>query len=170
MVVVAEGTSSKYPTGQSRSHAGLGLQGLGFLKFYQCCEARVLRLPVDCCCRKLRVRLLRDVRQPLTTRCGERRSDLPCNAGLFSVRPWARRIDRSFLDHGLWKTMFSQERQHGYTAFCNNLKESHVPKHTSRLRAPTASRPRASKDHINIRILQTMISGFPPVLGLGTRM
>ena len=29
---------------------------------------------------------------------------------------------------------------------------------------------RGPKDHINIRILQTMISGIPLVLGLGTRM
>ena len=29
---------------------------------------------------------------------------------------------------------------------------------------------RAAKDHINIRILQTMIPGVPLILGLGTRM
>ena len=29
---------------------------------------------------------------------------------------------------------------------------------------------RGPKDHINIRILQTMISGIPLMLGLGTRM
>ena len=30
--------------------------------------------------------------------------------------------------------------------------------------------PKAPKDHINIRILQIMISGIPLILGLGTRM
>ena len=29
---------------------------------------------------------------------------------------------------------------------------------------------RGPKDHINIRILQSMICGFPLILGLGTRM
>ena len=29
---------------------------------------------------------------------------------------------------------------------------------------------RAVRDHINIRILQTMVSGFPLLWGLGTRM
>ena len=41
---------------------------------------------------------------------------------------------------------------------------------TPLFRAVAQSRARAPKDHINIRILQTMISGFPLKLGLGTRM
>ena len=35
---------------------------------------------------------------------------------------------------------------------------------------PGTSATRGPKDHINIRILQTMISGIPLILGLGTRM
>ena len=35
---------------------------------------------------------------------------------------------------------------------------------------PELARFRASKDHMDIRILQTIISGMPVILGFGTRV
>ena len=63
-----------------------------------------------------------------------------------------------------------------YFSFVCRLSESQPPCHPS-LRASSCAqledatgRHRAAKDHINIRILQTVVSGIPLTLGIGTIM
>ena len=47
---------------------------------------------------------------------------------------------------------------------------SFQPRAVTYISTPGPSKPRGPKDHVTVGILETMVSGIPLVLGLGTRL